>query len=166
MTLLSMVQLAFVRGRLGRLEQAESLATHVVEAAERTQGPFSPLTIEAKDALGTILLEQGRAEQAEDLFRHLCEIAEREQPDDEYALAVVSAHLGMALAALGEREEAEALLVDSIPRLTAGEAETNLIVKALVDLYDDWHRAEPERGYDARAREWRQRANTGTPETG
>jgi len=166
MTLLSMVQLAFVRGRLGRLEQAESMATHVVEAAERTQGPSSPLTIEAKDALGTILLEQGRAGEAADLFRRLCEIAEREQPDDEYARAVVSAHLGMALAALGEREEAEALLVDSIPRLTAGEAETDLMIETLVDLYDEWNLAEPERGYDARAREWRQRAASGGPESG
>ncbi len=166
MTLLSMVQLAFVRGRLGRLKQAETLAIQVVEAAERTQGPNSPLTIEARDALGTILLEQGRAEQAEDLFRRLCEIVEREHPDDEYTRAVVSAHLGMALAALGERAEAEPLLVDSIPRLTAGEAETNLIIGVLVDLYDDWHRAEPERGYDARARKWRQRAESGNPEAG
>ena len=166
MTLLSMAQLAFVRGRLGRLEQAETLALQVIEAADRTQGPNSPLTIEARDVLGTILLAQGRAEQAEDLFRRLREIVEREHPDDEIANALASAHLGMALAALGERAEAETLLVDSIPHLTPGEAETNLIIGVLVDLYDDWHRAEPERGHDGRAREWRQRAELASPEAG
>jgi hypothetical protein len=116
--------------------------------------------------LGVILLEQGRAEQAEDLFRRLHEIVEREHPDDEYTRAVASAHLGMALAALGERAEAEALLVASIPRLTAGEAETNLIIGVLVDLYDDWHLAEPDVGYDARAAEWRQRAVSPTQNAG
>ena len=59
----------------------------------------------------------------------------------EFSPAVVSAHLGMTLAALGERAEAEKLLVDSIPRLTAGEAETNRIIGVLVDLYDDSRRA-------------------------
>ncbi len=166
MTLLSMVQLAFVRGRMGRLEQAETLTRQVLEAAERTQGPRSPLTIEARDVLGTILLAQGRAEQAEELFRSLREIVEREHPDDEFTRALVSAHLGMALAALGERAEAESLLVDSIPRMTAGEAETRLITGVLADLYDDWHRAEPGRGFDERANEWRQRAGSGSPEAG
>lgn len=142
------------------------MALQVVGAAERTQGPNNRLTIEARDVLGTILLEQGRAEEAEDLFRRLHENVEREHPDDEFTRAVVSAHLGMALAALGERAEAEALLVDSIPRLTAGEAETDRIIGVLVDLYDDWHRAAPGRGYDARAREWRKRAESGSPETG
>jgi hypothetical protein len=50
--------------------------------------------------------------------------------------------------------------------LTAGEAETNLIIGVLVDLYDDWHLAEPEGGYDARAAEWRHRAGSPTQNTG
>jgi serine/threonine protein kinase len=158
----SQARLAFVRGKLGRWAEAARLATRVVDTLKRTQGASYPFTIEAEDILGTILIGQGRAAEAEPLLRRLRDTLAREHPGDEYTISLVTAHHGVALAELGRRAPAEALLVEAIPDLTAGDAETTHIIQVLIGLYDDWHRAEPGHGFDERAAEWRVKLATST----
>ena len=56
-------------------------------------------------------------------------------------------------------EQAEAELVEAQEILAAalgpGHARTNRTIKALIELYDAWHAAEPDQGHDAKAAEWR-----------
>jgi hypothetical protein len=67
--------------------------------------------------------------------------------------------LGSALAALNRPAEAEAELIEAERILAAGDAvgtpRHGQCVSALVALYSDWDKAEPGKGYDKNAAEWR-----------
>ena len=56
-----------------------------------------------------------------------------------------------------EQQQAELLdAYESILRSVGSEhPRSQRPVSALVDLYDAWHEAEPDNGYDAKAAEWR-----------
>jgi len=68
-------------------------------------------------------------------------------------------HLGAARLGLGRLAESEATLLEAHALLVAGFGDehprTQLTVEQLSQLYDTWHRAEPGKGYDATATEWR-----------
>jgi len=151
----SQERLAFVRGKLGRTEEAEAMAREVVAVLTRTKGPSFWVTIEAEDVLGYLLMEQGRLPEAEGIFRRLRETLARETPDDEFSIALTGAHLGAVLARQGKRAEAESLLVENLPGINDGGVERDYLTGILVDMYDDWDRAEPGKGDGARAAEWR-----------
>ena len=55
--------------------------------------------------------------------------------------------------------EAEPLLIDSANALMenakARYDRKNEAIQRVVDLYEAWHAAEPGRGYDAKAAQWR-----------
>ncbi len=55
--------------------------------------------------------------------------------------------------------EAEPLLIESANALMenykARYDRTNEAIQRVVDLYEAWHAAEPGKGYDAKADEWR-----------
>ncbi len=46
-------------------------------------------------------------------------------------------------------------LVGSPPRRDGSPAQTQASIERLVNLYESWHTAEPGKGYDAKAAEWR-----------
>ncbi len=77
-------------------------------------------------------------------------------------------HIGLAktLVALGRRAEAEPLLLDAAAQCEQSEASRRMhwqsVMKAVVELYDAWHAAEPDEGYDAKAAEWRTKLNEST----
>ncbi len=63
------------------------------------------------------------------------------------------------LSALQRYEEAETALLEAHELITAGlgpqHERTTEQIQSLVRLYTAWHEAEPDKGYDARAEEWR-----------
>jgi hypothetical protein len=67
--------------------------------------------------------------------------------------------LGRGRAALGEFLAAEADLLEAHAILGESNGATGrdrrVALDALVQLYDAWHAAEPEKGYDDKAAEWR-----------
>ncbi len=54
--------------------------------------------------------------------------------------------------------EAEPLLIDSANSLMENDKarydRTTEAIQRVVDLYEAWHAAEPDQGYDAKADEW------------
>ena len=66
----------------------------------------------------------------------------------------------MVLRDLARYREAEALLLRAEPVLRAAEAPAGRhaeCVAALVALYEEWQRAEPGAGHEAKAAQWRGR---------
>ena len=67
--------------------------------------------------------------------------------------------LAKTLVSLGRHAEAEALLLDAAEQCERSEASRRMhwrsALKLIVELYDTWHAAEPDKGYDAKAAEWR-----------
>jgi hypothetical protein len=70
--------------------------------------------------------------------------------------------LGTVLTQLGRYAEPEVLLVAAwesyaqaatVPLRSMGR-----VLSSLVELYDAWHTAEPEKGYNAKVAEWRAKA--------
>ncbi len=66
-----------------------------------------------------------------------------------------------ALVSLGRHAEAESLLLDAAAQCERSEVSLRVrrrsVLTRLVELYDAWHAAEPEVGYDAKAAAWRVR---------
>ena len=66
---------------------------------------------------------------------------------------------GGSVAALKQFKEAEAALLEVFPLIENGLGSDHNFtlqgVQHLVDLYDTWHVAEPNAGYDAKADKWR-----------
>ena len=62
------------------------------------------------------------------------------------------------LTVLERYEEAETALLEAHELIFAGlgpdHERTIGAIKSLSDLYDAWHEAEPDKGYDAKAAEW------------
>jgi hypothetical protein len=67
--------------------------------------------------------------------------------------------LGEAVASQSRFADAEAMLIEAAELIEPTEEwrilRTGEAIQRVVDLYTDWHEAEPEAGYDAKAAEWR-----------
>ena len=65
------------------------------------------------------------------------------------------------MAALKQFKEEETALLEGFPLIENGLGSDHNFtlqgVQHLVDLYDNWHVAEPNAGYDVRAAEWREK---------
>ncbi|MCG3127866.1 MAG: Serine/threonine-protein kinase PknD [Phycisphaerae bacterium] len=96
---------------------------------------------------------------AEPLFRESLAIMQGALPTGHWHITVVQYRLAQTLIELSRYADAEPLLVEAASRLASGQdAPRGLLElneRALVRLYDEWHIAEPDKGYDAKATEWR-----------
>ena len=73
--------------------------------------------------------------------------------------AVFLGSYGMTLLKLDRYADAEGALLDARRTLEAvlgtKHKRTVTVTQSLADLYDAWHAAEPDQGYDQKAAEWR-----------
>ena len=88
-------------------------------------------------------------------------------PPDSWPTLVTRCELGAARAGQGDYEDGERLLLDGYSKLFAfrgyHDRPTLDALQWVVRLYDAWHIAEPDQGYDLKAAEWR--ARLGPPPT-
>ena len=134
-------------------------------ADDRTALPNDSPELAGQLAMFSVTLLTIKAwDEAEPLIREALTIREKVEPDDWRTFNTKSM-LGGAL--LGQKKYAE-----SEPLLLAGyeglkQRETTIpeqgkvrlpeALERLVQLYTDWHAAEPDQGYDAKAAEWQQK---------
>mgnify|MGYP001797180799 CR=1 FL=1 len=82
-------------------------------------------------------------------------------PDDFPGTAFILRWYGSCLREMGRFADAESMLLESreIIVRTMGESHriANQMAEGLAMLYDAWHAAEPDVGYDVRAAEWKSR---------
>ncbi len=151
---------------LGRLDEAESLLREAAEKRRRVSGAEHADTIIAADSLASFLLTRGQWQEPVDLLEHLLP-ATRSIFTDANAprLASVLTTLGRARSKLGFDPErfalAESHLLEAHGICLAAKSrgpthkDTLACGQGLIDLYTAWDTAEPNKGYDAKAAEWR-----------
>ena len=162
-TIFSRERLANTLSTMDRFAEAERLAATAAAQATESLGERRLTTLAAQDTRGLALIGLRRADEAEPIIRQQLAILTEKKKMGEDAgegddLSVrLRLHLGMALASLGRRTEAEALLVEAIPQLPPGTADSTRAVRFLVGFYEDWNRSQPDAARSARASEWRRR---------
>ncbi len=105
------------------------------------------------------LIAKGEHTEAESLLRACLVIQEAAFPEGGWRIAETTSILGAALAAQQKFNEAEPVLLaayadmENDPQAPAKRMHNALT--RIVKLYEAWHVAEPDAGYDANAAEWR-----------
>ncbi len=121
-----------------------------------------------------MLLKNDQAADAEPVLRECLSIREKALVNIELwfrtteqtrrllgeCLAAQGANPSLALGARIEKlREAEALLIElaneTLEDETSSEDRKTEAIQLVVDLYEAWHAAEPDAGYDDKAAEWR-----------
>ena len=83
----------------------------------------------------------------------------RHLPDGHWRTGTYLSSYGKTLTRLARYEEAEHLLLEAHQILSAARGDddkyTVEAARALADLYDSWHEADPEAGHDSKTARWR-----------
>lgn len=112
--------------------------------------------------LAKSVLAQGRAQESAEIHDSIMPKLRAVYPPDSRELATTLLSYGRALTAAGRYKDAEAALLESSSILrdnNLGRADARVgVAEQLVELYESWHRAEPNAGHDRSAEDWRQRA--------
>ncbi len=146
----------------GKLGEAEPYLREALEQRRRTLGIEHPYTQASFVTMADLLERQQNFAEAEGLWSQLLALRTQELPPTHWRIANAQSRLGGTLLGQGKFAQAETLLVSGYAGLAASpdtprEPQDRLreAVQRLVDLYTAWHAAEPEKGYDTKASEWR-----------
>jgi hypothetical protein len=115
-------------------------------------------------AISSTLLKLQAWDEAERLIREALTIREKVEPD-AWTTFNTKSMLGGALLGQKKSNEAETMLLavnEGMQQREAaippqGKVRLPEALERLVQLYTDWHPAEPDQGYDTRAAEWQQK---------
>jgi serine/threonine protein kinase len=154
---------------LGRLFMSEHepdvaapYAREALEKNRRIYGGSHPSTLMSTDLMGAVDVAQGRYADAVALLAP-AEAASRKafRGDDAPRVALFLMHLGQARTGTGDFAAAERDLIEAQPILvkTTGPAHhsSSECTQSLVDLYTAWSRAQPGKGYEVKAAEWKRK---------
>jgi len=163
-TILALINFAVFLDTTGRPEEAGARYREVLAIARRIFGPEHPTTLSIITSYGRLLVRQGQPQSALDLLGPARDATRAAfTGDNALRFARFLTALGSASAALpfdiGCFQSAEADLLEAhrilAPSGAAGSAETADCLQSLVRLYTAWDAAEPGKGYDAKAAEWK-----------
>ena len=157
-TMVAISELEILLQAQGKLDEAEPLAREVLEKQLKLFGYESLDTLISVNSLGGLLLAKQKNREA----------LETLAPAEGAARAVLGnsarkhrflLNLGTAQGRTGDFAAGEATLIEaqSAAAKLRGEShrDTRHCNQALIDLYAAWDAAQPGKGYDARAAEWR-----------
>ncbi len=161
----TLISMGRVAAELERLDESEGYLRDALERSRRTLGPVHPRTIESVHSLGATLISAGKMRAAvETLSAAEADFRKAATPADTTYLRTLLRRLGTARVSLGAYAAGESNLREAYDLCVAaggpGDAGAQACVKALLECYDAWHAAEPQRGYDAEAEAWRAKATT------
>jgi tetratricopeptide (TPR) repeat protein len=150
----------------GKLVEAEPYYREALDVKRRVLGEGHPSTIAAMHNLGGLLRNLGQLEEAESLGANAVAGARESLPKGHPNTGVFLLSYGVTLSKLERYSEAEAALLEAHAILEAAvggnHASAIKAGQALVDLYDAWYAAAPDRGFDAKAAAWRARLGGST----
>jgi tetratricopeptide (TPR) repeat protein/tRNA A-37 threonylcarbamoyl transferase component Bud32 len=144
----------------GKFAEAEPYLREALEKRRRLFGDEHQHTLLSINDMGSLLLSEDKPAESIALLAP-AEAAMRKQftGQNAYRLARYLRNLGNARAALGRYAEAETNLLEAhditerVPGPVAREVRS--FPQALADLYAAWNSAEPGRGHDIKAAEWK-----------
>ena len=144
----------------GDYAAAEPLYRESLAMRRKLLGDEHWLTLNTASNLGSLLRGMGRPEETIALLAPL-EPAERRTFTGGNALRLgrFLTHLGRSRGDTGEFEAAEANLTEAhaivLDAKVARAQDRADVLTSLVELYEAWHAAEPDKGYDVKAAQWR-----------
>jgi tetratricopeptide (TPR) repeat protein len=171
-TLMSVSNLGSLLRSLGKLEDAEPYYREAVETSRRTLGPEHPDTLVFAVKLGGLLRARAKHAEAVETLAAVEDATRRSVAGGNVTpLTTLLLALGRSRVELGfdsgrfALAEADLLEAHALLAKARGPTHKDTIgcAKSVVDLYDAWSRAEPERGLEAKAAEWRRAATPPAP---
>jgi eukaryotic-like serine/threonine-protein kinase len=160
-TLNSINNLACLLSMTGRIEEAESLYREALAGKRLALGDDHPNTLIAIGNLGFLLSSTGRFKESDLLYREALEGFRRVLGDDHPNTVTTIDNMGEVQRSMGNFEEAERLCLECyerrLDRFGLAAAKTTAAIERLVVLYASWNKAEPGKGYNAKAVEWRKK---------
>lgn len=109
--------------------------------------------------LALCLQSLGRSAEALPRFQAALDMRKRVLPPEHIDVRVSQVGLGAVLVDLNRYEEADPLLLEAAPALEnkpgVPAMHRKRALEAMVKLYEAHHAAEPDKGYDTKAAEWR-----------
>jgi Flp pilus assembly protein TadD len=170
-TLISLNDLALLRQNQKRFDEAEALFREAMEGYRRVLGPDHPFTLAALSNMGTFLVKRQKPADAEPLLREALDRSRRDPAAgaNNPRTLMFQGNLGMALAAQNKFADAETQLLEAIDGFAAAQgaapSRRQRCIQELVKLYLAWDKAEPNKGYDVKAREWQAKLPASRPAT-
>jgi tetratricopeptide (TPR) repeat protein len=162
-TLLAIENLGFLLQREGKLDQAEALEREALAKSRHALGEDHLVTLNAASLAALVLDSKGDYADAEKLLLPI-EAGARRQFVGSYSfiLATYYLRLGIARTGLHNFAGAQATLLEaqSIAEQTHNIThadDLHACAQAFVALYTEWDKAEPGKGHDASAAEWKQK---------
>lgn len=156
--------LANIKRNQKEYEAALPLAERAIALAKEHLDPAHYIIALSLGNLAKINADQGKYEAAEPLFRESLAVAAKAYPPTHPQVGVRTSNLGDCLAKLARFEEAELLVLKGHSILEAKFGPTNSrtqdLIAPIIACYEAWHRAQPERGHDVKAGEWRGKLNS------
>ena len=140
----------------GRMDEAESTFRDVLERRRQVLGDSHPDTHISLQNLAMLLMRADRFAEAEQLLRECHALRVKALPASDARIAETMSRLGAAVAEQGRFAEAESMLLEAYEKLQplAAAKMRSDAAGRITDLYEAWDRAEPGKGYDAKAAEW------------
>ncbi len=166
-TLASINNMGLLLRAQGKLAEAEPYWREALEKSRRVLGEEHPHTLTSINNMGVLLLNQRRLAEAEPYSREAMEKARRllgtEHPD-----ALVLLHNLISLLMMLDRFAdaapwAEECIKGNTNRFGPAHKYTRRAIAQAVTLYEAWDKAEPGKGYDAKAAEWKARLDAIPP---
>jgi len=158
-TLLCLNNLGTLLKALDRFAEAERCLSEVLEVRRRTLGGDHVDTLISLSNMGVIFMDQGRYVEAEPYSREALSKFQRVFGAEHANTIAAMVNVGRLLLEQGKFAEAEAVLLPGAPI-----AETALprrhrtrlaVLELLSEMYDSWDKAEPGKGHDDKAAEWK-----------
>jgi tetratricopeptide (TPR) repeat protein len=160
-TLTSISSLGALLRDMERLEEAEILLREALNGRRRHYGDDHPKTLVTMDEMASVLRELGELTNAEALHRNVIDSGRRVLPAGHPTLGRFMRSYGRTLTRLRRWQEAEEALLGAHAILSTAHGhthdDTGRSIVALVDLYADWHDAEPATRHERARAQWRAR---------
>ncbi len=151
----------------GDLAGAEPLFREALEMSRRLFPGDHPDVAISLSNLAALLNARGDAGAAEPLYREAFEMRRRVMGEDHPRTLVSLYNLVTTLMMQERYAEAAPLAEQCVDgntrRFGPGHSETRDAIALAVTLHESWHKAEPGRGHDARAAEWKAKLDALAP---
>ena len=158
-TLLSLSGLGTLLVNQGKLSEAEPYLSEALASSRQALGDEHPATLLNLRSMGSLLDLQGNYAEAEKLLAPF-EAANRRSftGSNSYRLANFLKSLGNARKGLGKFASAEKYLLEAQSIFAVRDPKDKSTLdsaRAIIALYEAWDAAQPGKGYDAKASEWK-----------
>ena len=125
-------------------------------------GPDHPDTLDCLHNLASVYHDQARETDAAEVLKQLLHHEQTRYGRAHWRAAITRFHLGASLVMQSKFADAEQDLLAAESVLAAGPAEAvakqHQCVQMLFHLYQSWEKAEPGKGYGAKAARWQKKS--------